>query len=133
MDQRAEKHGAKIRGVYYRRVLWLLVIGLIHSYLIWWGDILVLYAECGLFLYFFRNLKPWTLIVLGLLAMLIIVPLVLGFAKTIEYMKAASDRTRPRPRLARSTAESTTCCTTTGPRICGTRFCQYREEGQRLG
>ena len=57
MDQRAEKRGAKIRGVYYRRILWLLVIGLIHSYLIWWGDILVLYAECGLFLYFFRNLR----------------------------------------------------------------------------
>ena len=58
MDQRAEQRGATIRGVYYRRVLWLLVIGLIHSYLIWSGDILVLYAECGLFLYFFRNLRP---------------------------------------------------------------------------
>jgi uncharacterized protein len=92
MDQRAEKRGAKIRGIYYRRVLWLLVIGLIHSYLIWWGDILVLYAECGLFLYFFRNLRPWALILLGLLAMLILVPLVLGFAKTIDYMKAASVR-----------------------------------------
>ena len=81
MDQRAEKRGAKIRGVYYRRVLWLLVIGLIHSYLIWWGDILVLYAECGLFLYFFRNLRPRTLIILGLSAMLVLVPLVLGFAQ----------------------------------------------------
>ena len=47
--------GASIRGVYYRRVLWLLVIGLVHAYLIWSGDILVLYAECGLFLYFFRK------------------------------------------------------------------------------
>jgi uncharacterized protein len=92
MDQRAEKRGAKIRGIYYRRVLWLLVIGLIHSYLIWWGDILVLYAECGLFLYFFRNLRPWTLIVLGISAMLILVPWMLGFAKTIDYMRAASDR-----------------------------------------
>jgi uncharacterized protein len=92
MDQRAEKRGAKIRGIYYRRVLWLLVIGLIHSYLIWWGDILVLYAECGLFLYFFRNLRPWVLIVLGISAMLILVPLVLGFAQTVDYMMAASDR-----------------------------------------
>ena len=92
MDQRAEKRGAKIRGVYFRRVLWLLAIGLIHSYLIWWGDILVLYAECGLLLYFFRNLRPWTLIILGLAAMLILVPLVLGFAKTIDYMRVASAR-----------------------------------------
>jgi len=92
MDQRALKHAAKIRGVYYRRVLWLLAIGLIHSYLIWWGDILVLYAECGLFLYFFRNLRPWALIVMGLSAMLILVPLILGFGKAIDYMRAASDR-----------------------------------------
>ena len=28
MDQRAEARGAKIRGVYFRRILWLLVIGL---------------------------------------------------------------------------------------------------------
>jgi uncharacterized protein len=92
MDQRAAKRGARIRGIYYRRVLWLLVIGLIHSYLIWWGDILVLYAECGLILYLFRNLRPWTLIVLGLSAMLILVPLILGVAKSIDYMRAASDR-----------------------------------------
>jgi uncharacterized protein len=33
MDQRAEKWRARIREIYYRRVLWLLVIGLIHSYI----------------------------------------------------------------------------------------------------
>ncbi len=92
MDQRAEKRGARIRGVYYRRILWLLAIGLIHSYLIWWGDILVLYAECGLLLYFFRNLRPRTLIILGLSALLLLVPLVLGFARGIDYMRAASAR-----------------------------------------
>jgi uncharacterized protein len=92
MDQRAETRGVRIRGVYYRRVLWLLVIGLIHSYLIWWGDILVLYAECGLFLYFFRNLRPWILITLGLLAMSVLIPLVLGFGRGIDSMRAASAR-----------------------------------------
>ena len=92
MDQRAEARGAKIRGVYYRRILWLLVIGLIHSYLIWDGDILVLYAQTGLFLYFFRNMAPKTLIVLGISAMLILVPLVLGFGAAFDYMKAATAR-----------------------------------------
>jgi len=92
MDQRAEKRGAKIRGVYYRRVLWLLAIGLVHSYLIWWGDILVLYAECGLFLYFFRNLRPWLLITLGLLALSVLAPLVLGFGAGLDSMRAASTR-----------------------------------------
>ena len=69
MDQRAEARGAEIRRVYYRRVLWLLAIGLVHSYLIWIGDILVLYAECGLLLYFFRNLRRRTLITLGILSL----------------------------------------------------------------
>jgi uncharacterized protein len=88
MDQRAAKRGASVAGVYYRRVLWLLVIGLIHAYLIWNGDILVLYAECGLFLYLFRNRTPRTLIILGVSALLLLVPL-LG---AIHYMKAASAR-----------------------------------------
>ena len=92
MDQRAEARGAKIRGVYYRRILWLLVIGLVHSYLIWDGDILVLYAQTGLFLYFFRNLAPKTLIILGISAMLVLVPMVLGFGAAIDYMKAATAR-----------------------------------------
>jgi uncharacterized protein len=92
MDQRAEARGAKIRGVYYRRILWLLAIGLVHSYLIWNGDILVLYAETGLFLYFFRNLKPRTLIILGITAMLLLVPLVLVFGAGIDYMKGVTSR-----------------------------------------
>ncbi len=92
MDQRAEARGAKIRGVYYRRILWLLVIGLIHAYLIWDGDILVLYAETGLLLYLFRNLKPKTLIILGISASLLILPLFYGAQGAISYIKAAAAR-----------------------------------------
>jgi uncharacterized protein len=92
MDQRAAARGASVRGVYYRRVLWLLVIGLIHAYLIWSGDILVLYAECGLFLYLFRNRTPRTLIILGISALLLFVPVMLGFAAGLDYMKATAAR-----------------------------------------
>ena len=94
MDQRAATRGASIRGVYYRRVLWLLVIGLVHSYLIWIGDILVLYAECGLFLYLFRNKTPRTLIILGISALLVLVPIVLGFGAGLDYLKAAAARVK---------------------------------------
>ena len=81
MNDRASARGASLRGVYYRRVLWLLVIGAIHAYLIWDGDILVLYAECGLFLYLFRNKTPRTLIIVGVAFMMLIVPLVLGLRR----------------------------------------------------
>jgi uncharacterized protein len=70
MTGRSDARGASLTGVYYRRVFWLLVIGLIHAYLIWWGDILVLYAECGFLLYLFRRRKPRTLIALGTLCLL---------------------------------------------------------------
>src|SRR5262249_7249538 len=92
MDQRASARGASVGWVYYRRILWLLVIGLVHAYLIWDGDILVLYAECGLFLYLFRNQTPRTLIILAVLAMMILVPVVLGFVAAVDSMKATSAR-----------------------------------------
>jgi uncharacterized protein len=92
MDQRAEARGARVRGVYYRRIFWLLVIGLVHSYLIWDGDVLVLYAQTGLFLYFFRNKTSKALIVLGISAMMVLVPVILGIGAAIDYMKAAAPR-----------------------------------------
>jgi uncharacterized protein len=76
MSERSEARGAALTWIYYRRVFWLLVIGLVHAYLIWHGDILVLYAECGFLLYLFRRRTPRTLIALGTLCVLL--PAVLG-------------------------------------------------------
>jgi uncharacterized protein len=92
MGERAAARGASLRGVYYRRVLWLLLIGAIHAYLIWDGDILVIYAECGLLLYLFRNKTPRTLIILGVVLMMLIVPLLLGFTAAVDGMKAVTAR-----------------------------------------
>ncbi len=74
MAERAEARGKpKFAAVYYRRMGWLVAIGAVHGYLIWFGDILVNYACCGLLLYPLRRWKPKTLIVVG--AVLILVPL----------------------------------------------------------
>jgi uncharacterized protein len=40
--------GRPPRGLWFKRMFWLLVIGLVHAYLIWDGDILVPYALCGI-------------------------------------------------------------------------------------
>ena len=53
------------RRVHYRRMGWLLVIGLLHAHLLWHGDILFLYAVCGMLVYPLRRLAPVRLLALG--------------------------------------------------------------------
>ncbi len=56
------------RGLFlhYRRMFWLLLIGSVHAVLLWFGDILTLYALCGMVVVWFRRLPPSLLVVLGL-------------------------------------------------------------------
>ena len=67
MTERAEATGAKIGGVFYRRSFWLLVIGIVHGYMIWVGDILFAYAAVGMLVFLLRKKSPTTLIVVGVL------------------------------------------------------------------
>ena len=64
MTERAESRG-DARRVHYRRMGWLLVIGLLHAHLLWSGDILFLYAVCGMLVYPLRRQPPGRLLVLG--------------------------------------------------------------------
>jgi uncharacterized protein len=69
LTKRLEQSGAGIKtaDIYYRRILWLLLFGIIHAYLLLWdGEILYPYALFGLMLFPFRNTKPKQLIIMGL-------------------------------------------------------------------
>src|SRR5262249_29028572 len=90
MADRAAKRGASVRGVYYRRTLWLLVIGLVHGYLIWFGDILFFYAACGLLLYPLRRLSVRCLVSLGVALLLIGSAIGLGFTLFAGLTEQAS-------------------------------------------
>ena len=48
-----------------RRLGWLAVIGLIHGLALWFGDILLFYAWCGLFAMMARSLSGRTLVLIG--------------------------------------------------------------------
>jgi uncharacterized protein len=67
---RLEKKGAGINAanIYFRRLTWLLVFGLIHAYLLLWiGEILYQYALMGFLVYSFRKMTPKKLIVISVL------------------------------------------------------------------
>jgi uncharacterized protein len=63
-----ERFGAGAAAdVYYRRNLWLLLFGLAHAFLLFWGDILYPYALCALILFPFRKLSAKKLLIIGAL------------------------------------------------------------------
>lgn len=72
--ERAQADGGLKRFV--RRLLILLVIGMLHSWLVWWGDILLTYAAVGLLLVCFRRAPDWLLLAGGLVLALAVPPLV---------------------------------------------------------
>jgi uncharacterized protein len=60
LTERALARGAGIRAadIYTRRNMWLVLIGMLHGYLIWSGDILFYYGVAALlFLFPFRNVR----------------------------------------------------------------------------
>jgi uncharacterized protein len=76
--QRAEAAGRAARGAHFRRMAWLLVFGLCHFFLLWYGDILTLYAAIGLLLWRFRNRSVRTLL-LWAAALLLLDLVLMGF------------------------------------------------------
>jgi len=65
MWERAQARDAKLGRIWYRRMFWLLVIGLVHAYLVWFGDILVFYAVIGMLVFPARKWRPRTLVVVA--------------------------------------------------------------------
>lgn len=66
MTSRLQARGERPARWHYRRMLWLLLIGLLHAYALWYGDILYLYALGGMVVYPCRKWKPRTLLVTGI-------------------------------------------------------------------
>ena len=65
--QLAEAKGDSPTAVTVRRQLWLLLFGMIHFYLIWYGDILIGYALIGLFAWLFHDRSPRGLLIIGIM------------------------------------------------------------------
>lgn len=82
---RALEKGRKASAFHYRRMLWLFVFGMIHAYLIWYGDILVNYSLCGMLVYLFRKMSPKKLVIFASLFFIIPVIFSLASGLSIQY------------------------------------------------
>lgn len=78
-------------GVHYRRMGWLLIIGMLHAYLIWHGDILVAYAIIGMMVYPLFRLRPLYLLIIA--AALLPISTILGvlFQLWSEFMRVEAE------------------------------------------
>jgi uncharacterized protein len=89
---RAQARGAPILPLYARRLTVLLLLGLLHLFALWYGDILSLYAGVGFLMLLFRDfshrrLLAWSLVlILG-------VPLVLNVLQRLVPLLASSAET----------------------------------------
>ena len=79
--------GDRKAALFKRRLFWLLIIGLLHAYLLWAGDILSVYAATGFVLILFRkktdrSLLKWVfwLLVIPILIYILLYVLFVSFA-----------------------------------------------------
>jgi uncharacterized protein len=92
---RLEKKGACLSAadIYFRRLLWLLLFGLIHGYLLLWtGEILYDYALMGFLVFAFRNMTPRKLVITA--AVLFSIGAVWNYAEhrsNIQFVNAAEE------------------------------------------
>ena len=64
--ERGRDSGQNAAGIHMARMAVLFIVGIVHLYLVWWGDILAHYALVGLIAYAFTRLGTRRLIAWGL-------------------------------------------------------------------
>lgn len=105
-----ERAMARRGGVafYGRRMLALFIIGLAHSLLVWWGDILTNYAVCGFFLLGFRTAPQRTVLVWGHFLYWFMVALFAGvYIATLNGLKIPPDEPLKIPEIIHAYGQGT--------------------------
>ena len=88
MMNRAAERGVSFTPVFYRRSAWLMVIGLLHGYFIWFGDILFHYALMGMVVFLFRKASPRKLITIACLLLPVTLLINYGSSFYLEELQA---------------------------------------------
>lgn len=83
--ERSEKERGKLLR---SRLFWLLLFGLAHGLLLWYGDILFTYALTGFLVLFARSWKPLTLTIVGVVLFALSVLMMVGLGASLAFAPA---------------------------------------------
>lgn len=94
LGERAAAAGRSLGPFFYRRVGVLALFGLLHGYLIWYGDILWTYAVCGALIYPLRRLPTGWLLTLGAAVFLFGMATTSGLGAAMAYLRDQAQHAR---------------------------------------
>lgn len=83
-SSRIAARGNDPTGLFFRRSCWLLFFGLIHGYMLWYGDILFSYALAGFVAFLLRKQSPVALMVIGAIGILVPFVLFMGIGGLVS-------------------------------------------------
>lgn len=109
MLNKLARKGSDVAAFHYKRMFFLAIFGLLHAFLLWWGDILFCYAIAGMFIFLFRRKSAKTLFLLGFLMLVLNSLLFVGFDNLLPLLnenERAEIMTYWQPSLADITAET---------------------------
>jgi uncharacterized protein len=86
----ARRDTVGVADLYVRRMLWLMLFGILHAWFIWYGDILYPYAICGLLIFPLRRLSPRALFITAAISLALLTGGIVGdsFNKRSQREKA---------------------------------------------
>jgi uncharacterized protein len=91
LAERRASAGLPVARLHYRRMAALAVLGLLHAYLIWWGDFLLALAICGALVFSYRGLAPRRLLAFGSAVVMVAPVISIGLGASMQWWTPAAE------------------------------------------